>query len=198
MAAPTLLATAHAGDAFDDATLLASAAAGNQFAWRRIVGEYEPLVRSVARSFRLQSADVADVVQMTWLRLLQNLDTIRQPDRLAGWLAVTATRESLAVLRKASKQQLVPAVDEIPDGSDEPATRAEARDSARQLWAIVAELPPRQRVLLVALFRDEIRSYTEVAAGCAIPVGSIGPTRARALSHLRRKLAEHRLDPSDL
>jgi RNA polymerase sigma factor (sigma-70 family) len=180
--------------------LLERAAQGEQSAWKELVNKYDGFVRSVAGSFRLQAADVHDVAQATWLRLVQHLHTIRDPERLAGWLAITATRESLNVIRKASRQDPVAMVDETPD--PDPAVDAEAsaenRDAARHLWATVAELSPRQRSLLIAMFRDELDSYHDVAAKCAMPIGSIGPTRARALSHLQRRLAERGLGPGDL
>ena len=190
------LTTAHAAHECDNATLLARMADGDQSAWRRLVDEYDGLVRSVAASFRLQTADVHDVAQTTWLRLLQNVRAIRDPERLAGWLAVTASRESLAVLRRSARLSPLPVVDEIPDATADPAGEAADRDEARALWAAVAELSPRQRCLLIALFRDELDSYGDVAARCAMPIGSIGPTRARALSRLRSKLADRGVGPA--
>jgi DNA-directed RNA polymerase specialized sigma24 family protein len=89
-------------------------------------------------------------------------------------------------------------VDDPPNSTDDPATTAANGDAARDLWAIVTELPPKQRVLLVALFRDELNSYREVATRCAMPIGSIGPTRARALVELRRRLADRGFGPADL
>jgi RNA polymerase sigma factor (sigma-70 family) len=180
--------------------LLERAAQGEQCSWNELVNKYDGFVRSVARSFRLQEADVHDVAQTTWLRLVQHLHTIRDPERLAGWLAVTATRESLTVLRKASRHHPMAQVDETPD--PDPAVDVEEsaanRDAARDLWATVAELLPRQRSLLITLFRDELDSYADVAAKCAMPIGSIGPTRARALSRLQCKLADRGLGPGDL
>lgn len=187
--------TAHAHGC-DNATLLARMADGDQSAWRRLIDEYDGLVRSVAASFRLQPADVHDVAQTTWLRLLQHVRAIREPERLAGWLAVTASRESLAVLRRSSRLRPLPVVDQTPDATVDPARDAADRDEARSLWAAVAELSPRQQCLLVALFRDELDSYNDVAAKCAMPIGSIGPTRARALSRLRSKLADRGMDPT--
>jgi RNA polymerase sigma factor (sigma-70 family) len=177
-------------------TLLEHAASGDQLAWRELFDRYDRLVRSVAASFRLQAADVHDVAQTTWLRLLHNLPTIRDPERLAGWLAVTATRESLAILRRASRHTQV--AGELPDPATDTEASAVAGDTARALWETVAELPPRQERLLVALFREELDSYNEVAARCAMPIGSIGPTRARALSRLRSRLTERGLGPADL
>jgi DNA-directed RNA polymerase specialized sigma24 family protein len=85
-----------------------------------------------------------------------------------------------------------------PDPAIDPEASVAARDAAGHLWAAVNELPPRQQGLLIALFRDELDSYDEVATKCAMPRGSIGPTRARALSSLQRRLAERNLGPADL
>jgi RNA polymerase sigma factor (sigma-70 family) len=179
-------------------TLLELARQGNQLAWKQLVDQYDRLVWSVAGSFRLQAADVHDVAQTTWLRLVQNLHTIREPERLPKWLAVTATRESLSVLRKASMHNLTPIMEETPDPAIDPATGAVNRDAARELWATVADLPPRQQRLVIALFREEMDSYNAVATKCSMPIGSIGPTRARALSRLRAKLADRGLGRAEL
>jgi RNA polymerase sigma factor (sigma-70 family) len=185
-----------AATGWSNGMLLERAAQGDQLAWRQLVDKYDSLVRSVAGSFRLQEADVYDVAQNTWLGLVQHLHTIRDPERLAGWLTVTATRQSLRLLRQALRQHLEPMIEDTPD--PDPAvdteTRVAARDAAQDLWAIVAELPRRQQRLLITLFRDEMNSYNDVAAECSMPIGSIGPTRARALSSLQRRLAQRRRD----
>ena len=187
-----------ADTADDNATLLARMAEGDRLAWRRLIEKHERLVWSVAASFRLQTADIQDVAQTTWLRLIQHGNAIRDPERLAGWLAVTATRECLAVLRRNSRQSFLAADEEQQDVRVDVAGSAEDHDVARLLWAAVAELPPRQHSLVLALFRDEIRSYSDVSEKCALPIGSIGPTRARALSRLRRRLAEHGVGAADI
>jgi len=198
MATHAYLTIAHAAEECDNATLLARVAEGDHLAWKQLNDKYDGVIRSVAASFRLQAADVHDVAQTTWLRLVQHGHTIRDPDRLGGWLAVTASRESLRVLRQATRHDLTPTADETPDTTFDPESSAADRDSARDLWAAVAELSPRQQCLLIALFREELESYSDVAAKCRMPIGSIGPTRARALFHLRRKLAERGLGPEDL
>jgi len=189
----------HLGTAtgHSNAALLELAARGDLAAWGRLVEEYDGLVHSVARSFRLQAADVHDVAQTTWLRLVQHLHTIHDPERLAGWLTVTARRESLSVLRKASREAPRSMVDETPDPTVDPERSVVSREVARELWGAVDGLTPRQQKLLIALFREELDSYDEVAARCAMPIGSIGPTRARGLSRLRRDLTARGLDPAD-
>jgi RNA polymerase sigma factor (sigma-70 family) len=181
----------------DNATLLAGASQGDQLAWRRLIDRYDRLVRSVPRALRLQPADVHDVAQTTWLRVVQHLHAIRDPERLPGWLAVTATHESLAVLRQASRYRPTSRTDEAPDVTVDLEGFITDQDAARDLWAAVAELPVRQRRLITTLFRDGVATYDDVATTCAMPVGSIGPTRARALSQLRRKLGQRGWGPAD-
>ena len=88
--------------------LVAAACARDPQAWEEIVRRYRGMVGKVARSYRLSDSDTADVMQNTWLRALERLDTMREPERLSGWLATTARRECLAVLRRAGR--------ELPDG----------------------------------------------------------------------------------
>lgn len=179
----------------DMADLLERAAAGDQSAWVRIVDRYAPLVWSVARSFRLNSADAADVHQATWLRLVEQLDSIRDPERLGAWLATTARREALALLRRASRD--LPTGDmhllEPRFGSSAPDQAPDSQLLRRErdvdLWDAIGRLPGNCRNLLRLLLIDPPPSYAEVSEALDIPVGSIGPTRARCLEHLRRSVS---------
>lgn len=180
------------------ADLLLRARDKDPVAWEEIVRRYSGVVFAAVRSFRLQDADVLDAVQMTWLRLAENAHRVQHPERLAGWLATTARRECLHILRQQAKHAPA-AVDvlteNVVDPNMGPEQRVIERDTARTLWDLVAELPPIRRTLLEALFTDNPRSYTEVARTAGIPPGGIGPTRARALQQLRRRLDESGLGP---
>jgi RNA polymerase sigma factor (sigma-70 family) len=155
-------------------------------AWDELVARYTALVRRVVASYRLQQADAADVVQNTWVRALERLDSIRDPERLGGWLATTADRECLALLRRSHR--------EVPDerAAGEHATVVPGPEAvivdeeARQaVDAAVAGLPGRRQRLVQALFFEPELPYVEVSQVVGIPVGSIGPTRGRALRNLR-------------
>jgi RNA polymerase sigma factor (sigma-70 family) len=172
------------------ADLLPRVSDGDPAAWEEIVRRYGRLVTATVRSFRLQNADALDAVQMTWLRLGENAHRIQSPERLAGWLAITARRECLRILRQA-KRTLAPV--DVADTSMDPERRAIEADTARTLWNLVEELSPRQRTLLRALFTDHPRPYTEISRTTGIPPGAIGPTRARALAKLRGSLEQRRL-----
>jgi RNA polymerase sigma factor (sigma-70 family) len=174
--------------------LLARADAGDQSAWNSIVDRYTNLLWSVGRAHRLDSADAADVVQTTWLRLVENLGRIQDPERLPGWLATTARRECLRILRRSGREIVGGAddlaleiVDELAPALD---TRmlAEERDAA--LWECFERLSERCRRLLRVVMAAEPPAYAEVAAALGMPIGSIGPTRMRCIDRLRQLTSE--------
>ncbi|MGZ8749486.1 MAG: RNA polymerase sigma factor [Pseudonocardia sp.] len=175
------------------ADLLRRAAAGHADAWAAIVARYTPMLRGRVRRYRLQDADAHDVIQVTWLRLAQNLDRIHTPAHLAGWLAAVANHECLRVLHEAKRTVVTAeagyAATDPDTGPEQLAvdalTRAEVRATVGRA---VATLPPRRRALVLALFADDGRSYARISRDFGIPVGSIGPTRARVLAQLRRQL----------
>jgi DNA-directed RNA polymerase specialized sigma24 family protein len=90
-------------DRSDIALFVKGAAVGEQAAWDALVDRFGPTVWAIARAHRLNPSDAADVSQTTWLRLVENLHRIEQPERVGAWLATTARRESLRVLRLASR-----------------------------------------------------------------------------------------------
>lgn len=174
--------------------LVAAASAGDAEAWNAITDRFTNLLWSVARSFRLSQDDAADVVQNTWLRLLENLDRIHQPEALPGWLATTARREALAVLRRRGRDVLVRDED-LGDGVVDP--QATALDAALlederdvHLWSCFVRLSERCQQLLRVLMAVDRPAYVEVAAAFDMPVGSIGPTRMRCLTRLRAFVGE--------
>lgn len=181
--------------------MVRAAATGDPDAWNGLVDRFASTVWAVARAHRLNAADAADVSQTTWLKLLENLDRIQQPDRVGAWLATTARRESLRLLRLAGRQ--VTGGSELDLVVDPPPMRAPedvlmAPDIARVVNDLVSQLPFRSQILLRLLSADSPLSYKEISESLEMPIGSIGPTRARALEHLRKLAANAGLDPADL
>ena len=175
--------------------LVRRAAQGDQRAWRGIVEEYGRLVWSVARGFRLSEAQTADAVQTTWLRLVEHLADIRDPERLPGWLRTTTRRACLAVARDHCREQATDDLEHAPAVPwDRPADDAGPETSAVRheqqvlVRRAVAALPAQQQALLGLLVASPALSYAQISARLGMPVGSIGPTRARILARLRTKL----------
>lgn len=174
----------------DVGKLVRAAGEGDREAWDALVDQFNGLVWAVARGYRLGDADAADVVQTTWLRLVEHLGKLHDADRVGAWLATTARREALRVRERAARQ--VPTEESALDTGDSaagPDRLAEDADRDRLLWRCVQDLPERCRRLLRVLAADPPPTYAEVSAGLDIPIGSIGPTRQRCLGQLREVLA---------
>ncbi len=170
-------------------TLLAAAASGDERAWDELLDRFGSMIWAVARAHRLCDADAADVTQATWTALLTHLDQLKDPDRVGAWLATTARRECLRLLGQA--RNIVPYGDDLPEAeADEPdpieGVEADQRDAA--LWRSLRRLRDSDQALLRLLIADPAPSYEEISAALEIPIGSIGPTRARALERLQREL----------
>jgi RNA polymerase sigma factor (sigma-70 family) len=172
------------------AELLRAARDGDEQSWAQLVDRHTRLMWSVCRSFRLGTAAAEDVIQTVWLRLLERGDTIREPGAVTAWLLTTARRECLAAVRRERRtagEDFLPEL--VDDRTPEQETLRTERD--RLLWQACLRLPERDRRLLV-LFARGLR-YDEVAAALALPPGSVGPTRIRALRKLRAELAHAEL-----
>jgi len=166
--------------------LVRAAAAGDQAAWNELVERYQGLVWATARSYRLSRADAADVAQTTWLRLVENLDRIREPEHLGAWLATTARRESFRHLRVHGRELASDETDLFEAPVDDPlevALLTEERDLS--LWRAFARLSERCQTLLRLLVSEDEPSYEAIGAALGMPVGAIGPTRMRCLDKLR-------------
>jgi RNA polymerase sigma factor (sigma-70 family) len=183
---------AEVGDAGELVELVAGAVNGDEAAWSALVRWFTPMVQRGLRRCRLTEADTADVLQVTWLRLVEQLPRIRDPRALVGWLTTTARREAYRVLSQAGRTVLVDDVDgAVPLGvpAESPEDAAERWDDVRQVRNAIARLPESDRRLLGELLVYPPPSYQAVAKTLGRPLGSIGPTRARCLRRLRRELS---------
>jgi RNA polymerase sigma factor (sigma-70 family) len=173
------------------ASLVSGAAGGDARSWSLLVDRFAPLVFAVCRGFRLSPADAADVTQTVWLRLTEHIGRLSQPERVGAWLVTTARRECIAHQRARARY----APDEVDFDSREPspafdppeasALRLESVDAVAEAFAL---LDDRCRGLLARVVAERTASYQELSEQLGMPVGAIGPTRARCLERLRRNL----------
>lgn len=166
--------------------LIRAAAHGDEGAWSTIVDRFQGIVWSTARAYRLRPADAADVAQTVWLRLVENLDRIREPERLGAWLATTTRHECLRYLRLHERE--LPSDDtdvfEAP-GDDAPELTLLTGERDTALWRAFSQLGDRCQALLRLLVSQEEPSYEAIGAALEMPIGAIGPTRMRCLKKLR-------------
>jgi RNA polymerase sigma factor (sigma-70 family) len=178
------------------AELLDQARGGDQLAWDAIVERFSGLLWATARAHRMTSAQSADVIQNTWLRLVENLDRIQDPERLGAWLATTARRECLRTIRLGARE--LPTDEEwmwdVPSGEEiDSGLIVRERDTA--LWRAFRAIGERCQSLLRMIAAPDPPSYEEIGAALEMPIGAIGPTRARCLDKLRQSLT---LEGADL
>ena len=170
--------------------LVTRAGAGDQQAWDALVERFAPLIWSICRRYRLDRADVEDVGQTVWLRLVDQLDKIRNPAALAGWLATATRRECLRVQRTVRGPHAVRYALDAETIPDDQASMTERELLAAERHAALREalagLSPCCQQLIAALTEDPPVPYAQISATLGIPVGSIGPTRRRCLDRLRR------------
>lgn len=179
----------------DDAALLERCRAGDAAAWRALVLRYQRLVYTVVRRAGLDEASAADVLQEVFARLLDHLDRLRDGSRLQAWIVTVAKRETLHRLGRARREQPLPddddgaatgaaALEDPAPWPDEWLSQVQQLDRLRRAFDALEE---RCRTLLAALYReDPPPAYDTLAARLGMPLGSVGPTRARCLDKLRR------------
>ena len=172
----------------DVAELVGRAADGDQQAWERLVDQYARLIWAITRDHRLEESDASDVAQITWLRLLEHIDRLKQPHRVGSWLAATARNECLRNV--AARKRIVSTDDEDvlqvafahqPE-IDEGLLATERDQTVRDAMSC---LPRRWRQMLEMLMADPPASYADISDELELPIGSIGPTRGRCLARMR-------------
>lgn len=184
-----------------DVELLAAAQGGDQQAWAQLVERYQPLINKISRRHRLSSWDAEDVSQHVWAQLVDQAARLREPRALPGWIATTTARRCCHVLQKRNRSICVdpldgPGLDSAGNtapwsesersGVEDGLLRTELRQAVR---TGLADLTSDQQALLLLVVADPPVPYAEISRRLGMPIGSIGPTRARLLQRLRRSVA---------
>ena len=185
--------------------MIRACGSGDARAWECLLDKYERLVFSISLNYGLTTDDAADVTQTTFIILLQNLNSLPDEIRLPSWLATVARRHTWRLLARNRREAVNP--DEDLAGNESLGGIVEDQERwelAEWLNHGLSLLDEHCRQLLLALYFDAAQpSYAVVADRLKMPIGSIGPTRARCLEQMRRHLhtvelppAAHRLHPS--
>jgi RNA polymerase sigma factor (sigma-70 family) len=167
-------------------SLVRAIRANDNDAWVELIGRFDTSLRRIVRSYRLSPSDTDDVLQTAWLHLYQQVDQLREPNAIGAWLVMATRRAALKALQGHVREHLTDDT-ELLDGIDPGRLDAELLVAERKdvLQRALDTLPPRQRRLMV-LLATAPPDYREISATLDMPIGSIGPTRARSLERLRR------------
>ncbi|MEM9609636.1 MAG: sigma-70 family RNA polymerase sigma factor [Actinomycetota bacterium] len=168
--------------------LVARVRSGEADAWDELVEASKRVAWHAIMSIGLGEHDGKDAFAATYFRLFEHLDTIEKPSHLPGWIATTARREALAVIR--SRARTTPTDDlgrNESDRGDAPLDEGLLDDELlAAVAAAVQRLDARDRQLLALLCVDPPISYDDISVEMGMKRGSIGPTRRRILDKLRQ------------
>ncbi len=170
----------------DLTALVRAAQRGDARAWDCLVRRFTPVLRRVVTRYRLSRHDVEDVVQVTWMQAYRSIGSLHEPAALPGWLVTTARRSALRALQLDTRE--TPVDEPVAHGIADPRSVEDEVMAGRLATALrdaVHRLPGRQRAVVRALLLEPAPSYERLASELRMPVGSIGPTRARSLERLR-------------
>ena len=180
---PTMEALSHG-------ELLRRAGAGDGSAWNDLVERFGQMVWSIARGFRLDDATAKDVSQTVWLKLVENIDKITDPERLPGWLATTARREALRVSKARDRDIPTDFEYDVPDDISPSLDEMLIDDEEnRSVVRAFATLDAVCQQLLRLMMIEPALSYEEISETTGRPIGSLGPTRARCLDKLKSAIS---------
>jgi RNA polymerase sigma factor (sigma-70 family) len=179
--------------ATSDWELIQACRQGDEQAWKQVVNQYKRLVFSIALNYGLGQEDAAEIVQLTFMMLMQGLDSLHKDSHIGGWLATVARRNTWHILNRHRRENLTDeALDETIGLIDESSKRAQERwELLHWLHDGLTRLDQTCRELLVSLYFDPQQpTYSDVADQLGLATGSIGPMRARCLHRLREILRE--------
>jgi RNA polymerase sigma factor (sigma-70 family) len=173
----------------EDGDLVRRALKGEDDAWEQIVLRHQETLAAKARKFRLSSEEAADAIQETWVRAFLGLSGLREPDSLSSWLRAIMHHECVKVFHARQRETLTPdAGADVADPQPAVERLVMAGEGAAMVRAAITRLPRRQRELVSCLATED--SYKEISSAMSLPLGSIGPMRARAFARLRTILGE--------
>lgn len=177
-----------------DPALVRACLDGDERAWEELVERYGRLVYSIPRRMGFSDADADDVFQVVFTTLFRRLPGLRDQTRLSSWLITTTRRESWRLGRAAG---MVAEVDErLPDEGVGPGDQVAQAEREQNVRDALRRLDDRCRDLLTALFLEPAApAYDAIGARLGMPVGSIGPTRARCFKKLETILREMGVEP---
>ena len=164
---------------------------GDADAWESLVLRYASLVYSVACRCGLTSGDAEDCAQQTWIALYNGRHSINDPSKLPAWLTSTTKRKAVRMRTRLLKAAEVHDQSQKPPSIMQPDEAIIELQHKAQIEYALEQLDGRCRDLLTEIFfSDSETSYRDIARKLGIPTNSLGPTRMRCLSKLRKILTD--------
>lgn len=174
-----------------DGELVAACRRDDNLAWETLIRRYRRLVYAVPSRAGLPPDRIEMIFHETFAKLAERIDTIDRGDRIRAWVVTTARRLTIDAIRaRARGSELADSeevLEHLEDPAELPSDAVEKMERRHLVRTALQRMGERCRRLLTALFYDRSdppRSYESIAAELGVPLGSLGPTRARCLAKL--------------
>jgi RNA polymerase sigma factor (sigma-70 family) len=190
-------------------SLVAGAIDGDSDAWSALVTRLERVVWKSVNMMTFDHEARDDAFAATWLRLAERLDTIREPEKLPGWLATTACNEVRQIIRQRSRQQTMQGaewatysggvgdlLDTLAGDEGDHSRGMQLDESRRDVRAAFGRLDAQCReIITVLVLADPPVPYEQASERLGRPIGSLGPSRRRGLQKMKSLLEGDATDP---
>src|SRR5215208_4346375 len=172
----------------DDNELVARTLSGDLRSYEELVGRYERLVGRVVYPYARREISVEDLVQETFLRAYDRLETFNPDYRFKTWLLAIANNLGVDTLRRRRE-----VVEFNPEAhapvSRSPEAEAVDADRSRSVQDAVATLPETYGVPLILRYSEGL-SYAEIAEVLDISIPAVKSRLFRARNMMSERLQE--------
>ena len=181
----------------DDARTIRQCLAGDEQAYRELVGQYQRRVYALALRMVRQAEDAEDITQETFVRMFRALDRYDLERPFSTWLFTIASRLCIDHIRRrrtapvalyyrdseSGEEREI----EVQDAGVRPDEAAQREQEERKVQGLIDALPPHYRVVVVLRHQQEL-SYEEIAEVLGMPLGTVKARIHRARALLARRL----------
>ncbi len=165
---------------------IASALAGDEEAFESLIRAHSRRVYVVAYAIVQDVAEAEDIVQDTFLKLHQQRDRLREPEKFSAWLMTVTRNAARDRLRRRRPQGPEDSFEKLPDEqTGKPGAALEQEEAQAHLRRAMARLPEEHRTALTLRYLEGL-DYRAIEAEMGVSNGALRGILGRALGTLRR------------
>ena len=167
----------------NESALVCAARKGSRDALRALLEHNWDWLRGLVHSIVLNAADTDDVLQDICVRLINNIASLREPERFRPWLAILAQRQALRYRMQRAKKA-VPLNEELANAQPDqkaikPFENLEQTEQYQQVLKELGRLPEKYRQVFMLKYTSEL-TYNQIAEVLDIPLTTVQIRLVRA------------------
>ena len=163
-----------------------------EYAFNLIVRRYQERLYWHIRRILIDHDDTDDILQNTFIKAWNGLETFREASALFTWLYRIATNEALTFLKQKRRKYLLPLMDVEKQLSNTIETDEyfDGNELQMKLQKAILTLPEKQRIVFNMKYFDEMK-YEEIASIMNTSVGALKASFHHAVKKIEKYLTEH-------